>query len=297
MKNRMPEINPIFDGRNILQHSFTFDTASELIRFIESLKPFIIGQSINAVYAPFFYTNCTDEEMPFVILDRFAVGVFFFSESGVEIVVADKADFKIGEKIQYEETRKVSYNSKLANTKFNNLYWDPTCPVKTARILDIIVDRHSDEIESDVSDSVREKGGDYFSSIRFLLEGGFELLACYDGYEYTYIGYSNLPKTYLHEALQKVPVELDSSHELWYLVEVTKISPDELAQEAIDYIERCAKAGYWAPGIAGLLRTFHLHGMNPDYVSNNGDTLFSVIPKLGPKGAYTLEDYQALCKK
>ena len=195
--------------------------------------------------------------------------------------------------------QRIFFHSKLDEISIYKCYtdWNRSCPIKKAKIKDIIVDRHSNKIESDASNWIREEGGDYFSAIRFQLEGGFELVIRYGGYDSTFIGFRNLPKTYLQEALQTVPLRLDPTGKLNDLLKVTKITPDELAQEAINVIERYAKAKYWAPTITSLLRIFYRHGMNCNYVSENGDTILSAISKLGPDSIDTKMAFLKLMKK
>lgn len=278
------------------QQYFSFETASDLLAFLEEKKQLIVGHCITAIFSQFFFTHSSDEVMPFIILDNLALGVFFYDDSSVEIVLADLEDFQEDGSPNEDGDQDIIFVSKLPEIENPHyLSFRPSTPIKTAKILDIIVDRHSNEIKSEYG-HVSEKGGDYFSSIRFVLEGGFELMTRYNRWDYTYIGYSNLPKSFLQDAIKTIPFEFDPLHELWDLVDVTKITPDELAQEAIDTIKRCAKAGYWAPEIAELLRNFYRHGMNPDYVSEDGDTILSVIPELGPKNIYTMRDYLELLK-
>ena len=283
-------------GLRQTQQYFSFDTASDLLAFFEGKRQLIVGHCITAIFSQFFYTHSSDERMPFIILDTLALGVNFYDESGVEIVTADFEDFQEDGSPNEDGEQPLVFISKLPEIDNPHyLSFNPSCPITRPKILDIIVDRHSDEIKNEYGD-VREKGGDYFSSIRFVLEGGFELMTRYDGWEYTYIGYSQLPKTYLQKALAAIPFEYDSLHKIRAIVDVTKITPDELAQEAINVIKRCAKAGYWTRDIAELLRNFYQYGMNPDYVSNDGDTILSVIPVLGPKSVYTMRDYLELLK-
>ena len=167
--------------------TYHFTEAEELNAFIEGHKGKVIGCCVDQLFSesyfwPSHHTIWSDT--PIVILfPDFYLKIIYLIPSDIEIIV--------GTKDEMADDEDIAYASRLSNNltrRFQKKIGDDTNgSIENSLITDIQTERFSDEFEINTKGDVRPQGGDYFSTIRVILDSGKVLCFCgvdaeFDGY-------------------------------------------------------------------------------------------------------------------
>lgn len=275
------------------QRLFHFDEATPLLAFLEKHRDYYIGHTLKAVYAYCMYTNAMDENMVFLVLDDYCIGIEYLFESDLSILTADKNDFEIEDAVRNDSGDKyIHFHSRLTTVRDVYSDWCVWTPAMNQKIVDVQVERFSHAFNS-CGDEIRPEGGDYFSTIRLVLEDGAKL--CFRGMDAITDGYvdvwmEDLPAVKNLLACLNLPDFSVYVHSFFRdILEASHPTPDELASIAMMYMRKCGDLyrqqqdyGYCGRILKGLMEAFAAHGMNKHYVDDTGKPLLELLHEIGP---------------
>ena len=275
------------------QRIFHFDEATPLLSFLEQHREYIVGHTLNAIYAKCMYTKSMDENMVFLSMDDYCIGIEYLWESDLSILIADQKDFEIDREIHNDSGHKnVHFHSHLPEVRDVYTDWCVWTPGMNQKIVDIKVERFSHKFNS-YGDDIRPEGGDYFSAIRLILEDGTKL--CFRGLDAITDGYidvwmEDLPAAKNLPACLRLPDFSVYVHAFFRdILEASHPTPDELASIAMMYMRKCGNLysaqqdyGYCDSILKTLIKAFCAHGMNKYYVDETGKPLLELLHEIGP---------------
>lgn len=248
---------------------------------------------MKAVYAVCMYTKVIDDNMVFLALDDYCIGIEYLFESDLSILTADKKDFLIENAIHNDSGDKYArFHSRLTAVRDVYSDWCVWMPAMEQKIVDVQVERFSQAFNSR-GDEIRPEGGDYFSTIRLVLEDGAKL--CFRGMDAMSDGYvevwmEDLPAVKNLLACLSLPVFSIYVHSFFRdILDASHPTPNELASIAMMYMRKCGdlyrqqqEYGYCGLILKKLIEAFAAHGMNKHYVDDTGKPLLELMHEIGP---------------
>ena len=154
------------------QKIYTFTEATPLVQWLEEHRDWFVGHRLERInMSPSISNGVLRLEYPlFLVLDDHCICVDYMVVSELQLLTADRNDFLVGEECDAYGKREVFFQSRLPEQDDLRLLWDPRFPAMGQRIMDVRVERFSEGFEDWEGDI--KPDGDYFSTLRFLLEDG-----------------------------------------------------------------------------------------------------------------------------
>lgn len=283
------------------QKEYYFEEAKPLIHFFEKYRKKIIGHILENYYSwQYMFVEAMVDEISFIVLDDIVLGFEYYTPSSVYITLASKEDFVPNGKKDELGTEFVDFQSKLKDRESMKDLWNYSyIPSLGQKIIDIKIDTFSDAIYScyDEEKMLRPYGGDYFDTIRLILEDGTNFCISADCYDYMSIRLEKLPvlKTFRKE-LSVIPNIIYFFDHITKIIKATNPKPDELSLIAMEYMDKClnekeeylkklndrfSKSYLYSDSLWELFKIFVEAGMNKEYIDKNGISIKEKALSLG----------------
>ncbi len=155
---------------------YHFTEAEPLIKFIDDNRNVIIGSTLkylHTLYWPFRGRISYSEKPVILEFDDFCVVIKYFVYSDIEIIVGTKEELIVDNDLLFN-VRDVLvdyYGEEFGDGVEKEL-------VENRKIIDIKIDRFSEEFECNTQGDIRPAGGDYFDTIRICMDSGLSLCIC-----------------------------------------------------------------------------------------------------------------------
>ena len=138
----------------------------ELQKYIDENKDRLIGKKIEGYYNYMGHFNNMIDGPILLAFDEFCIELHYYIPSNAVINVISR------EKFERDHAMDFMFDGTEPGFEFHYIA-DELFPLKGIAIKDIMIDRFSEEFEIDgPSGDTRPEGGDYFSTIRLLMENG-----------------------------------------------------------------------------------------------------------------------------